>query len=457
MNEAEVLEFKAGNFELHCENVEFTQCSVESPLRIVGSARVYQDDDGTLLLTQYPHEIPRMPSLGLPHGGTVPDNRHWDLGWVDCQGRVWKSERVYLPLEDMVPHWRPIEQDLQGLRRVDSHTQTEKGARFKGYLFRPLSIYANAKTERTMTRPGEYSEGSTLNVMKFQAGELEVYIRKEADYTVVVVESDTDLPDNFEQRLLEALRFLFGRPLAWSATVLTTRTQETTFLRGRPLTDRSTHFGEPMPSNVSNAWKPMSEMLGRYLLHVLKDPSSGWHPLSIWWSEVLRAGSREMESLVLTAAIAVEGVANAIIRADDIPPGVQPVSEAQAVDWRQQTAKALEELGCPKRIKQRVDGLFPKMHRIGAGDVLWALQGAGAVDKDLVQLWRDARPDAAHGEGGRWASAEQITRDADGLVTLLRQLTFWWIKYEGPFIALEGGRRHLRKYPSDCRVPAGET
>lgn len=206
-----------------------------------------------------------------------------------------------------------------------------------------------------------------------------------------------------------------------------------------------------MQSNVMHAWKAMSEMIGRYYLHVVKDPSAGWHPLSIWWSEVLRAGSREMESLVLTAAVAVEGVAKAMIRLGDIPPGVERISREMAEEWRAQTAGALLGLGCPERIRRRVDGLFPKMHELGAGDVLFALQQLGAVDKDLVQLWRDVRPDAAHGSGGRWTSADQITGDADGLVTLLRQLTFWWIGYQGPYIALDGGRRRLVDYSSGPR------
>ena len=87
------------------------------------------------------------------------------------------------------------------------------------------------------------------------------------------------------------------------------------------------------------------------------------------------------------------------------------------------------------------------MSQVGAGDLLKALQRVGAVDSHLVQLWKDVRNDAAHGAGGRWESTQRIAHDADGLVTLLRQLTSWWIGYRGWYQSLEPGGWRLRQYP----------
>jgi hypothetical protein len=336
-----------------------------------------------------------------------------------------------------VAAWRPIEHQLSALHCEERLRTPYKGSHFTGYVFRSLAIDPNANTEEH------------ANILQFPINEFQVSIRQEDEsgYTVIDVAADVPFPEGFQQRLLEAIRFVFGRPLSWSATAHTFDTRRATYLRGRPVHDLDTHFRQPIPHYVVGARDWMSELFRRYFLHVVQDPSPGWHPLSIWWSEVLRAGSREVESLVLVAAVAVEGVCKAIIDAAELPPGIQPIPAEEAAAWSKKTAAALEELGCPKRIRNRVDGLFPKMSEVGAGDVLFALQGIGAVDGDLVRLWREARPDAAHGSGKRWSSADQITRDAYGLVTLLRQLTFWWIGYRGwyMYLAPEGWR--MREYP----------
>lgn len=83
MNEDEVLNVRAGKLELHCRGIELTQCGTSSPRQVVGPGRIYQHADGTLRLTMYPDVVPRMPGLGLPHGGTVPEDRYWDLRWID--------------------------------------------------------------------------------------------------------------------------------------------------------------------------------------------------------------------------------------------------------------------------------------------------------------------------------------------------------------------------------------
>jgi hypothetical protein len=297
-----------------------------------------------------------------------------------------------------------------------------------------------------MTRPSSWSRGGKANIMRCVIGELQVDIRQEAEHTVIDVATDGVLPVAFKQRFLEAVRFVFGRPLSWSATVHTAQDQRITWLRGQPIHDRETNFGQPIPNNVVGARDHMTELLRRYYLHVVRDTSAGWHPLSIWWSEVLRAESREMESLVLIASIAVEGIANAMIAAGELPEGIEAVSKEDAGVWRKQTIDALDGLECPKRIRDRVDGLFPKMGLIGALDVLFALERQGAVDKQLLRLWKNVRPDAAHGSGERWGSGEQIRRDAYGIVTLLRQLTFWWIGYRGWYTTLDPAGWRLTEY-----------
>jgi hypothetical protein len=49
---------------------------------------------------------------------------------------------------------------------------------------------------------------------------------------------------------------------------------------------------------------------------------------------------------------------------------------------------------------------------------------------------------------GAGDSVSRITGDADGLVTLLRQLTDWWIGYQGWYQSLDRGGWRMRPYPS---------
>jgi hypothetical protein len=457
MDEEEVLRFKTAGLEVHCREIELVQRSVGEKRRIVAPGRIYQQPDGSLRFTAYPAAVARIPLASLPIGVPVPEESYWDLCAEDRRGRRWTCERLHLDVDEFhVPFWRPIDQPLDSLEREETQVTPHRGAQFTGYIFRSLEIDPNSHTKEITERLGSKSEGYHANVMHFPIGEVAVHIRRESEYTVIVASTDKALPDRFAQRLLEALRFVFGRPLSWSASVLTAGALETTYLRGRPVDDRDTHFRMPVPHYTVEAWRSMAELLRCYYLHVVRDSTSRWHPLSIWWSEVLRAGSREMESLVLIAAVAVEGVINAMIQAGDLPPGVEFVTKEDASTWRLRTAQALEQLDCPERIRRRVDGLFPRMGGIGSLDVLFALERLGAVDKELTRLWRDARPGAAHGSGGRWTSGKQITRDADGLVTLLRQVTFWWIGYRGGYIDLaEGGWRYREYSPAQLAATEG--
>jgi len=437
---------------VHCRRIEFVQRAVEEPRLIAGPGRIFQQPDGTIRVTAYLEAFDRVRQADPPVGTGVPPDRYWDLTSEEQGGRRrWRSERVHLDVDDFhVPSWRPIDVPLQSVRREEEITRAADGAHFAGYIFRSLPIDANARTDRTITRPDGRSESGRWNILRFPIGEIQVDIRQEDDpeYSVIDVASPGPLPPRFEQRLLETVRFVFGRPVSWSATVHTAESRVVTTLRGRPVHDLAPHFGQPIPHNVMGARDWMSELLRCYYLHVSRSSDGRWHPLSIWWSEVLRAGSREMESLVLVAAIAVEGVCKAIINAGEMPAGIEAISGEISEEWRGRVARELERLNCPERIRNRIDGLFPRMSQIGAGDELHALRRVGAVDRGLVQLWRDVRNDVAHGAGGRWDSASRITGDADGLVTLLRQLTFWWIGYRGWYQSLDPDGWRMRQYPA---------
>ena len=456
MTEEEILAFKAGHLEVQCRSIELVQRDVESPRQIIAPGRIYQEVDGSLRLVAYPDEVSCVRRPNLPLGTAFPEDHYWNLRAVDRHGRHWVTERVLLHVDEPgFPLWRPLEEPLWSVRREETLTQPYKRSHFTGYIFRHLDICPNAKTSHTMTRPNFSSKGGTLNIMRFPIEDLQVDIRQEKEHTVVDVSTDGPFPARFEQRLLEAVRFVFGRPVSWSATVQGSGTREITYLRGRPVQDQATHFGQLVRHNIVGADEHMAELLRRYYLHVVQDTEGKWHPLSIWWSEVLRAGSREMESLVLIAAVGVEGVCRAIIDANEMPPGVETIPKDTATAWRAKIAEELARLGCPDRIMRRVDGLFPKMSQVAAVDVLTALQRLNAVDKNLVKLWRDARPDAAHGTGERWSSAERITRDADGMVTLLRQVTLWWIGYRGWYTILDPDGWRQGAYNPIEQVPAG--
>jgi len=68
-----------------------------------------------------------------------------------------------------------------------------------------------------------------------------------------------------------------------------------------------------------------------------------------------------MESLVLTAAVAVDGVSKPLLE------GTINQQECSPSRLRKPRRSGLE---CPKRIQSRVLGIFPKMPEVGAGDVL---------------------------------------------------------------------------------------
>ena len=349
MTEDQILLYRAGKIEVHLPRVELVQCAASPPRAFSGPGRLYQLSDRSIRLTVYPEPFDRHRREDLPVGTQVPAHHYFDMrAAAPGSRRRWCSDSIHLEVDDVfVPSWRPIDEPLRLLRREDHLASAAEGSHLTGYIFRSLRIAANARTQRTTTRPAGWSEAGEWNILRFRIDHLQIDIRQETDYTVVDAASEELLPQNFEQRLLETVCFVFGRPVSWSATVSTSEALEVTRLSGEPPDDSDTHFRQPIPHTVTGAGESIAELFRRYYLHVLRDCESRWHPLSLWWAEVLRAGSREMESLVLTASIAVEGICRAIIEAGDLPEGVDTIAAEVASEWQQRVAAELERIECP--------------------------------------------------------------------------------------------------------------
>jgi hypothetical protein len=365
----------SSKLDVACREIELIPTDDRLLPRIVGPGRIYQTSDGQLRFTSYPASD--LPDIGLPPlsaGAIIPTERTWSLRGIDQQGRRWEAEKLWLDLEEPSPEWRPLTRELGFIQVVEDLPKRAPCAHFRGYIFRHLQIAANGRTTESVKRSNdEWSEKGVANLLRFPLGELECCIRQEPEHTVIDVTTEGALPRMLKQRLLETTRFVFGRPVSWSATVRTEGLKRTTYLRGSPLTDRKPYFPAPVAHNWTTSVESMSGLFRAYFEHVMKETTPAWHPLSQWWSETLGAGTREGESLILTASVAVEGITSAMVKAGDLPPGIERITKEEANTWQELTIESMNQLGCPEKILKRVRGLFSQMARIGPHEVLTAL------------------------------------------------------------------------------------
>ena len=112
---------------------------------------------------------------------------------------------------------------------------------------------------------------------------------------------------------------------------------------------------EATRSNGGDFWT----LFGKYISHILTEPSDGFHPISAAWHSVIQSANSDIEGQALAAAIAVEALVKLIDetateeKAEFVRPGCSAFAE-----WIEKTFPFLMASGCPPKIQGRIRGVF---------------------------------------------------------------------------------------------------
>jgi hypothetical protein len=136
----------------------------------------------------------------------------------------------------------------------------------------------------------------------------------------------------------------------------------------------------------------------------------------------------------LALGIAVEGLTKCLY-ADVGTPSDE--WQAAVTTLKNHVAKWSGEAATPieivRRIQQRVGGMVGNLSSVSTQDRLHALAERGAIDKEDIQLWKELRHPAAHADSREGRDLQKFVDKCQAVTTLLYQLIFKVIGYEGVY------------------------
>jgi hypothetical protein len=218
-----------------------------------------------------------------------------------------------------------------------------------------------------------------------------------------------------------------------------------TILDGRRERSRGGNLHPPLPGNMAHAEQHVWPLFDRYLRYVTAAPADAPHRLSALWAGVLRASAGSLEVAALVYAVAVESVLRLV-------PSTRARRAAvdQALDeCRTRLLVALAADPAPEAVKNRLTNLLGSVSQFGPVDHLRALASDGAVTPSLVPVWRRVRNAAAHGGVPIDVNEapEELLLLVEQVATLLYELVYHLVGYEGLYTTNADGTGRVRPYP----------
>jgi hypothetical protein len=160
---------------------------------------------------------------------------------------------------------------------------------------------------------------------------------------------------------------------------------------------------------------------------------------------VLRASAGSVETAALVYSVAVESLLRLV-------PGTRDRRVAADValdECRTRLLAVLSNDPAPEAVKKRLKGLLDNASQLRPADDLRALADAGAVTPALVKVWHDVRRSTAHGGTPVDVNElpEQLAVLVEQVATLLYELVFHLVGYEGLYTSYADGEGRVRPYP----------
>jgi hypothetical protein len=128
----------------------------------------------------------------------------------------------------------------------------------------------------------------------------------------------------------------------------------------------------------------------------------------------------------------------------------EPDASAEVfAECRDRLLTVLGEDPAPEHVRKRLQGLLENASQVRPVDHLHALANAGAITPGLVRVWKRVRGATAHGgvPVDLDKSPEELVLLVEQVATLLYELVFHLIGYEGLYATYADGRGRVRLYP----------
>jgi hypothetical protein len=428
-------DFRRGALDFDCRRMVLAQHK-EGGERFEGQGYIRQSDDGTLIFKIYvaQHNAKPFDHFSTMLSGSVgklhTDEMFYDLDATAHEGTHWTAARI-LP----VLHWDATDLTVLAHGQMQSMTAhldlPQKQHHLRLHFFEEYNVplYSMSETEKHGNR------WFTRDRANFEAcgSKFEVRKRDGSGDTVVEVTSEAAFPVAFNLRIQEAFQFITAKTAIWRARVESEGNKLHLELASPWPKSARTRFSPPISPASIDFYKHGWTLFGRYLSYVMrKTEGTHWNPVAYHLYNACEATAGSVDAWAIGVSVAVEAVASLVNVEDDNQ------KDDLLASYQERACKWLEEQSDLVDISSRARGHIESMSKKRPDDTLYALAKKGRVEKAYIKSWRNLRNRHVHPSLKDLGKPDPI--DYQELLdhihrveTVLRQLTFYLIGYEGPF------------------------
>jgi len=458
--------FRLGTFEIDCTSMVLRQRK-EGGRRYEGHGYVRQVEGGALEFKLYVEkkDNARLPAIlerltGEASGGLYSDGDLYDLTATSVDGTCWEAARIVEPRSN----WNM--QNDTGVLNGSLHL-IAAGPILPPMVSPVLRLHFFEEYELPLPRLSRDTDRPFQELTRDHAelkacgAKFEVRSRLGSRDTVVIVTAEAPFPPAFDLRIQEALQYVTGKSAIWRARVENCKGMTLLALASpRPQAAR-TQFDPPIsPASIDfhhHTWTLFDRFLG-YVVENTDTTGSDrhWNSVAYHLYMARESTSASVDAWAVGVSVAVEALASlAKSSVDAEPNGGWGEFRQAALTWID------EHPDFPEGIKKRARGLIGGSADKGVKQILRELAEIGHADKKYIDAWgqlrhRHVHPNLADLRLPGAADYRELFSRLQQVGTLLHQLTFHLIGYEGPFTDY-GHMNGTRQYPLSRPKRAGVT
>jgi len=446
-------DLKHGSWVIDCARLELKPRGRKGPV-YSGPGSLRQDTESQLAYKIYaicPDDFQTLGHDDLgPPGTVVSEHAYYDLTATDSKGREWHSERIlpgvtnWCDSKELVVEGRVDSLSCQG--KITEEIRVD-GCNLSFVVFDTVKIPTNARTSEHRHVAGwSWSHRYHLDAWRFRAAGLRFLLSNDRnDRLQIHVATDSeDLPPCLEERVMEALFFVLGRPLYPTITQQRIGQQTSCTLRSHHRHIYGVRHKPPLqvinfshPKTRKLTAEPYRKLLDKYLTYTLPYKKRQ-HPL---WAQLNAAYEASagtfINSQALTLAVAIESILGS-----EFPElGKPSTTEYKEIDAALTYWDAWS--GGPS-LKKRIKNSVSQLKRSRAGDKMRVLAERGAITAEAAKAWQNLRNANVHAYQRPSGHIKQLLSIVQ---TLFYQLVFYAIGYRGYYHDYGTRGWPLRQYP----------
>jgi hypothetical protein len=457
LSTSELEDLRRGDWELDCPRMILRKRSSKKPATFYGAGFIKQYDDKRFIFKLYASRERNTQKWGWHEtfraGEIIPDHAYYDLVATDFKARRWVASRL-LPdfgrtaTGKFICEGKLFELSCQG--RFPSSIQST-GNYLSLWIFSNVEIPCNTRTvkRKSVAKGRLRSKSQALNAWKFRCCGIDFLLVRESDDLLTVNASITgeEFPTYFEERLIETLQFVLGRPIPWS--IMRKRTGHsviTTLSSTRAYPDKARfhpplppmHVTDPRTGKLTIAYH--RKLFERYLKHTLgyeKKRHHLWGQLNAVYEA--SAGSF-IDAKALALAVAIESLLGS-----EFPDLGRPTKKEKEVIKKAQ--KYIDAWDGEQEIKKRIQGSVGQLFQPRALDKMRKLAELGAITDDQWRAWKKLRDPSAHSYQSTPFTPDKFVDLVQRNEVLLYHLIFHAIGYKGPYMDFSSPDWPIKEYP----------